>query len=342
MDLTLFLIIGLLLAVILVLLFKKGKKEDDQQMLMLNQRMDSLIRDMTEGLNSVRKDMQDNLHQTSKGLNERFDKAAQVVGSVQNKLGEISEANKRIFDVGKDISSLQEILRAPKLRGTIGELFLGDLLAQIMPKNRFQLQYGFKSGEKVDAVVMLQDNLMVPIDSKFPLENFKRIVDAETEETKKGMQKEFARDVKKHIDTIAKKYILPDEGTLDFALMYIPAENVYYEMIIKNEEGVELSSYAMSKRVIPVSPNNFYVYIQTILMGLKGMQVEKNVREILNNLSRLSSDFERFKEDYTLVGKHLSNARSKFDESEKRLDKFETKLMESSQQKSDQPQLLSE
>lgn len=323
-----------LVGLVLFLFLKKSKPEDtgvQQQMLMLSQRMDSLIRDMNDGMNTVRKDVQDNLVNTSKGLNDRFDNAARVVGLVQNQLGQIQEANKRIYDVGKDIASLQEILRAPKLRGTIGELFLGDLLGQILPPDRFQLQYGFKSGEKVDAVIFLKDNIMVPIDSKFPLENFQRILTLENEDEKKSVKKEFYRDVKKHIDAISKKYILADEGTLDFALMYVPAENVYYETIIKDEEGMGLSSYAMEKRVIPVSPNNFYVYIQTILMGLKGMQIEKNVKEILVNLSRLSVDFEKFKEDYMLVGKHLSNARSKFDESEKRLGNFENKLSNASQ-----------
>lgn len=330
---TVLVVINILLLIGFILLFlnRKPSKNEDPQMLMLNQRMDSLIRDLTGGMQTVRKEMQDTLLQTNKGLSERLDNAARVVGGVENKLGKLEEVTKKIFDVGKDISSLQEILRSPKIRGTMGELFLNDLLSQVLPKEHYQLQYGFKSGEKVDAVVTLQDNLMVPIDAKFPLENFKRVMEAKTDEERITTKKGFVRDIKKHIDDIAKKYILPDEGTLDFALMYIPAENVYYETVIRDEEETGLSAYAFSKRVIPVSPNNFYVYLQTVLMGMKGMQVEKNAREILANLKRLTSDFGKFKEDYELVGKHLGNAKSKFEDSERRLDKFEDKLIQSGQ-----------
>ena len=333
--------INILVLVVLIILFvrKEQPKNDDQQMLMLNQRMDSLIRDLTGGMQTVRKEMQDTLLQTNKGLSERLDNAARVVGGVENKLGKLEEVTKKIFDVGKDISSLQEILRAPKIRGTMGELFLNDLLSQVLPKEHYQLQYGFKSGEKVDAVVILQDTLMVPIDAKFPLENFKRVIEAKTDEERIATKKGFVKDIKKHIDDIAKKYILPDEGTLDFALMYIPAENVYYETVIRDEEETGLSNYAFSKRVIPVSPNNFYVYLQTVLMGMKGMQVEKNAKEILANLKRLTSDFEKFKDDYVLVGKHLGNAKSKFEDSERRLDKFEDKLIQSGHGE-EQPRLM--
>lgn len=327
------------------LLQKKNGTADSQSMLLINQRLETLTRDLTSSLHDVRKEMQTNLQQANKGLNERLDNASRIVSGVENKLGKLEESSKRIYEVGKDIASLQEILRAPKLRGTIGELFLGDLLAQMLPKDRYALQYAFKSGEKVDAAIFLKDNMIVPIDSKFPLENFKRLVEAADDETKKAGKKEFFKDVKKHIDAIAAKYILADEGTLDFALMYIPAENVYYETVIKDDDNMEISTYAMNKRVIPVSPNNFYVYIQTILMGLKGMQIEKNVKEILNNITRLGSDFEKFKDDYLLIGKHLGNAKSKFDDSEKRLNTFENKLLQSTHvqeiEHPETPQLLS-
>jgi DNA recombination protein RmuC len=136
------------------------------------------------------------------------------------------------------------------------------------------------------------------------------------------LRKLFTVDVKKHIDAIAKKYILPDEGTFDFALMYIPAENVYYEMIVKDESEESIASYGLQRHVIPVSPNSFNIYLHTILLGLRGMQIEKSAKDILGNLTRLKTDFERFGEDYQLVGKHLSNARTKFEDSEKRLDRL--------------------
>lgn len=261
-------------------------------------------------------------------VGERLDNAARVVGNVQKSLGGLEEANRRIYEVGKDIASLHEILRSPKLRGGLGELFLEDLLAQVLPPRHFSSQYSFRSGEKVDAVIRLGGSL-VPVDSKFPLENFKRIIGSNLEEERARARRQFAADVKRHIDAIAVKYILPDEGTFDFALMYIPAENVYYETIIKDEaaEGRTLSDYAMSKRVIPVSPNSLYAYLQAIVLGLKGMRIEESAKEILQCLAGLQGDFKRFRDEFALLGKHLSHAQSSHQSAEKRLEQFGHKLM---------------
>ncbi len=261
-------------------------------------------------------------------MGSRLDNAARVVGEVRQNLGELTKATERVFDVGKDIASLQEILRAPKLRGVLGELFLGDLLAQILPPTHYALQHKFKSGESVDAAISLGQGL-VPVDSKFPLENFRRVIASESEEDRKAAKKKFGADVKKHVDAIATKYILPDEGTFDFALMYIPAENVYYEVILKDDafgEDKGLCAYALAQRVIPVSPNSFYAYLQAILLGLKGLRIEKNAQEMIQHLKRLQGDFQRFREDFEVLGKHLGNTRGKYEDAAKRLDRFGEKL----------------
>jgi DNA recombination protein RmuC len=252
-----------------------------------------------------------------------------TVIDIAKKLGELEESNKKIYDVGKDISSLQSILQAPKLRGVLGELFLGDLLSQILPPQYYTLQYAFKNGSIVDAAIRLHSEKLVCVDSKFPLESFRRYLAAQGDDAKKAARKQFAADVKKHVDSIASKYILPDEGTFEFALMYIPAENVYYETIIKDEEFGEeksIGGYALGKKVIPCSPNSFYAFLQAIILGLRGMQVEKSALEIIENLSRLRGDFEKFYENFELVGKHLNNARVNFESAEKRLEKFGEKL----------------
>ena len=252
-----------------------NEKRDDQSLLLMEQQIDQLRLQFGQVLDSntqliqqqlgqilghVNERLRENadiLQKTQQNLGERLD-AARVVGSVQKSLGSLEEANRKIYEVGKDIASLQEILRAPKLRGGLGEFFLEDLLVQILPAHHFSTQHSFRSGEKVDAVVKLGSSL-VPIDSKFPLENFKRILEATSEEDKARAKRQFAAEVRKHIDAIAAKYIVPDEGTYDFALMYVPAENVYYETIIKDESLGEknLSQYALSKRVIPVHPTVF-------------------------------------------------------------------------------------
>lgn len=267
--------------------------------------------------------------QTSSGeINRRLDNAARVIGDVQKNIGELSEATRRIFEVGRDIATLQEILQPPKLRGGLGEQFLGELLSQILPSDFFTLQYPFSSGERVDAVIRLGERL-VPIDSKFPLDNFKRLIECKTDEERKVSQKMFVRDVKRHIDDIAGKYILPQEGTYDFALLYIPAENVYYETITKDEgfgEEKGILNYALKKRVIPVSPNSFYAYLQVIVLGLRGLKIEKDAHRILRSLSGLNKELESFQGDFQLVGRHLTNAMNKYEEARRRLDKFGFKL----------------
>jgi len=260
-------------------------------------------------------------------LDERLDSAARVVGSVQKSLGGLEEANRKIYEVGRDIASLQNILRAPKLRGGLGEFLLEELLAQTLPANQFVMQHAFSSGEKVDAAIRLGAAL-VPVDAKFPLENFKRILQAASDEEQLQAKRQFGADVRKHIDAIAAKYILPDEGTYDFALMYIPAENVYYEIIIKDDALGEknLSQYALNKRVMPVSPNSFYAYLQAIVWGLKGLRIEEKATEILQYLSRLQGDFERFRDDFAILGKHLGHAQASYQTGEKRLDRLGQKL----------------
>ena len=203
------------------------------------------------------------------------------------------------------------------------------MLAEYLTPAQYNLQHRFKSGESVDAVIKLGKNL-VPVDSKFPLENFKRYMEEEGKKQKEDLRKKFMSDVKKHIDVISDKYILPDEGTYDFALMYIPAENIYYETILKDENlGEERSifSTALKKRVIPVSPNSFYAYLQVIVQGLKGLQIEKSAREIFQRLTRLQGDLARFRKDFQTMGSHLGHARTKFDDAEKRLDRFSDKLV---------------
>jgi DNA recombination protein RmuC len=172
---------------------------------------------------------------------------------------------------------------------------------------------------------------MVPVDAKFPLESFQRMIASSEGEEQKKNKREFTRVVKGHIDSISGKYILPDEGTFDFALMYIPAENVYYETIIKDEGlGGERSllSYALEKRVIPVSPNSFYAYLQAIALGLKGLQIEKKAQEIMQYLTRIRGDFNRFKDDYDTLGGHIERARKKYDDASKSLDRFGDKLID--------------
>jgi len=279
-------------------------------------------------INALNTQLAQSLQQTRESVNTRLDNAAQVIQNVSKQLGQLDESSRRIFDIGKDMASLQEVLRSPKLRGNLSELFLDDLLSQIMPAEHYRTQYAFRGGEIVDAIIILKSGF-VPVDAKFPLENFRKFAEAQTDDEKKAARGMFSRDVKRHVDAIANKYIRTDEGTFDFALMYIPAENVYYETIIKDEEfGGEMAlfNYALAKRVIPVSPNSFYAYLQTILLGLKGMRVEESARDMLNRLAGLRKEFEKFGESFRLIGQHLENSKKKFEEAEKRLGRLDGKM----------------
>ena len=300
--------------------FEETKKELSSQPMwsLMQQQVEQLRGQMSDGLNKnvsllteqlrvineqVNQQLQlvnQQLQNSSGQIGQRLDTAAKVIGEVKENIGKLSKACDQIFEVGKNIATLQEILQPPKLRGGLGEQFLGELLSQILPPEFFTLQYSFSSGERVDAVVKLGEHL-VPIDSKFPLDNFRRLIESKTDEDRKASQKMFNRDVKKHIDDIASKYIVPQEGTYDFALLYIPAENVYYETITKDDSFGEekgILSYALNKRVIPVSPNSFYAYLQVIVLGLKGLKIEEHAREIQSLLGGLGKDLKDFQDDW--------------------------------------------
>jgi len=272
--------------------------------------------------------MGQNLSSTQNNITKQLDNSNRIIGDIHTKLGTLETTAKNIQDIGKDISSLQDILQAPKLRGNLGEYLLEELLRQIFPGANYEIKYSFKNGTQVDAIIKLGDGI-VPVDSKFPLESFQRLINADNEENKKQFRKEFIFSVKKRIDEIAAKYINPAENTFDFAMMYIPAENVFYETIINDSltnKDYELLNYAMSRHVIPVSPNSFYAYLMALVYGLKGFRIEQEAKTILGELSLVQDKFDKFFSEYSLVGKHLSNAIGKYNDSEKRAEKLNDQI----------------
>lgn len=271
------------------------------------------------------------LSASQKNINEQLGTTGKLVVDINQKLGILEETTRAMHEVGKDIASLQDILATPKLRGNLGEFLLEELLKQILPSQNYSIQHEFKNGTKVDAAIRLGERI-IPVDSKFPLEDFQRILETHTDEAKKKYKRAFIQNVKRKIDDIRSKYIHPDEGTYDFALMYIPAENVFYEVIISNQFGDdsgaanEIFTYALENRVIPVSPNSFYAYLMAIVYGLKGLKIEQQAQEILKGLSTLQELVKRFYDEYSKTGKHLKNALSSYDSSQKQLDRFNDKL----------------
>jgi DNA recombination protein RmuC len=277
------------------------------------------------------------LGELDRRVDHRLESAARTATAIHQQLGRIGETNTQMLERAKELARLEQALRPPKARGGFGEHLLGNLLADTFPRDKYALQYGFKSGERVDAVIRL-DRALVPVDAKFPLDNFSRLVEAEDEAERELFGKQFVRDVKSHVDAIADKYIRPDEGTYEFALMYLPAEAVYYELVC-NRLGGETGplGYALERKVIPVSPSTLHAYLLVILLGFKGLQIEEHAREVMAYCAQLGKDFSRFKDDFELVGTHLGRAQSKYSEAEKRLGRFETKLERAADSELDAP-----
>ncbi len=331
-------LVACLLIVVLLVIVRRPRPapgaDAAQSMVMMQQHVEALRTDVRSSLQNITDNVNQQLTAVTQqmqsqtaSVGSRLDTAARVIGDVQKNLGELGKATEEIKELGLSVSKLDELLRAPKLRGGLGEYLLEELLKQVLPADHFEMQYHFRNGTIVDAIIRTSDRLAA-IDSKFPLENFRKMTTANNDADKKTHQKAFINDVKKHIDAIATKYILPDEGTFPFALMYIPAENIYYEIIIKDElsNGVGLYNYAIERKVVPVSPNSFYAYLQVIALGLRGLSIERSAQDILSTLGRLHGDIQRVREAFDIVGSHIDNARKKYDEAEKRLSNFEARL----------------
>lgn len=238
---------------------------------------------------------------------------------------QIREDLKRVQEKMQDISTFQELFKSPKLRGQWGEASLEHILSQHFPKELYKVQHLFSSGEQVDAVLKLPNNRILPIDSKFPSENFARMVEAEDQE-KDIFRKKFAEDVKGHIDRIALKYIIPSESTVEFALMYVPAEAVFYEIVNNPGRDIDLPSYAMSKRVVLTSPNTIYLTLRTIEHWFRDTQISRQTQEVLKRLDRVQQDAGKLMNGFRKLGSHLRNAVSSYDSSEKRLSLFSDKV----------------
>jgi DNA recombination protein RmuC len=288
----------------------------------VNNRLESIGRDVSERL----KENATSVTSSSQQVNERIANVQTTFAALQKQVGEMSEQARQIADVSKSIGDLERVLSAPKLRGGFGELQLENLLSQVFASEQYDVQYRFNSGEIVDAVLHLPGG-KVAVDSKFSLENFRRTMDAQNDADKKAARREFLKDVRKRIDEIATKYIRPAEGTLPFALMYIPAENVYYEAIIRDEDGNDLYAYCAAKRVLPVSPNSLYAYLQTIVLGMNGMRVSQRAEAILREIQSLKIEIERFEDVYGKLGTHLKNAAGSYEAGDRELRRLENRII---------------
>ncbi len=302
-------------------------------------KVDAIGQSVTQRLDSVSKALQDGVKdsanisaQSQTAVRDEIKNTREMMERIQKQLGEVQLAGQQMSQTAQ---TLETILGGAKSRGTLGEVTLERLLEDALPKERYQRQYRFSSGEAADVVIFLRDK-MLPIDSKFPLDAFRRM--GEQTSTQSSSQataqadearRAFTTAVKGHADAIARKYVLPNEGTLGIALMFVPSESVYYELLMTcDAKSMPLDEYCRSKNVIAVSPNTLYAHLQVILMGLQGMQIEENAKRLHASLAGLQKQMENFTDAFGKLGTHLKNAQQSYGEADKRFEKAQDTLGE--------------
>lgn len=313
-----FLVISLVALIVIILIilvfFIKQSQTDKNQ----NVSIRDLERRLTDLMINQMKEMRDTQGKSSKDLNQQ-------IKTFNRETVEIREGLKRIQERVQDVSSFQEIFKSPKLRGQWGEASLEYVMSQYFPSELWEKQKTFSSGKIVDIVLKLPNKKILPIDSKFSSDNFRRMIQEKNEEQKLIFKKEFLKDIKKRIEEISSKYIVPSEDTTDFALMYIPAEAIYYEIMFGLKEN-NVGDYAWKNKVVLTSPNTIYLTLKTITHWFKDTQISKQTREILSRLNKINKDANSLSLSFEKLGKHLQGAGSAYQKSKKRLNLFSGKV----------------
>ncbi len=327
------LIVGAAVGIIISYIKKiVGKKPEDEQSQKL---MLEVIKDLRQEVQNSglknRQELQQRLDQidtklskglkhSSETLQEQFKQSAQIISEVTKRLTKLDETNKQVLNFSEQLESLQNILKNPKHRGVLGEYFLETLLSKVLPPNTYKMQYKFKNGDIVDAAIFTKDSI-IPIDSKFSLEKYNKIMQETNKENREKLEKSFKMDIKNRIDETAK-YIRPEEGTTDFAIMFIPAEGIFSNLLVYKVGTIKLNTqdlhqYALSKKVMISSPNSFFAYLQTILHGLKSMKMEENVKQIIKQIEKLGNHLNAYKEHHDKVGSHLGTTVNAYNKANK-------------------------
>ena len=324
MDYLLYIIIFVLLGIVLYLIF--GKKEKG-----LSDELKEIRRELSESREKNLETMQKQLEESGKIARD----ATTRIRDITSQLEKIHADNQHVIDVKNQLGKLTDVLANPKQRGSLGEYFLETLLQNVFAPNQYKLQYKFKNGEKVDAVIFVK-NKIIPIDSKFSLENYNRIVEEKDQSRREELEKLFKQDLKNRIEETAK-YIRPSEGTMDFAFMFIPSEGIYYDLLINQVGSIKSSTYDLieyafkEKHVIIVSPTSFYAYLQTVLQGLRALQIEESAKEILERVEVLRKHLLNYNDFLAKLGAHLDTTVNSYNKAYKefaKIDKDTAKITE--------------
>ncbi len=301
----------------------KDSDSDDKSFLLLQNQLNDLARNVDAKLTDTSKTM-------NESVRNQFSESAKIIKEVTEGLTKLDETNRQVVSFADQLQNLQDILKNPKQRGVLGEYYLQTVLENVMPPGSFQMQYGFSNGEIVDAVVFVKDKI-IPIDSKFSLENYNSILEERNPVEREKLEKLFKTDLKNRIDETSK-YVRPSEGTMDFAFMFIPSEGIYYDLLINQVGAVKTSTrdlieYAFTKKVIIVSPTSFLAYLQTVLQGLKSLQIEESAKEIRKRVEELGRHLLNFEDYHSKMGKSLETTVNHFNASRKELGKIDKDVL---------------
>jgi DNA recombination protein RmuC len=330
-----FLAILIVLAIVIIILLLNTKKElqGGEKFGAISQQ----LHDIGNESERMRVSVEQNLERMHRSSDNQFKEAREVISEISQKserliehvnkqLGNLDKTNQRIVDFSQQLQDLQDILRNPKQRGVLGEFILENVLSNVLPPDSFQLQYAFESGEIVDAVVFAKDKI-IPIDSKFSLENYERIINAGENDNLSALHKEFKQDLKKRIDETAK-YIKPEENTTEFAFMFIPSEAIYYDLLVNKIGDINMIEYAFrDKHVVIVSPTSFLAYLQTVLQGLRALEIEENAKNIKTRVEQLSKHWLTFETYIGKMGKTLTTTVNHFNRAYSELGKIDKDVM---------------
>lgn len=331
-------IIFLLIGVLIYFITKGGKSTDDKSLKLLQQHLFDLSHQLERKLNETNRTLDNKLSESNKYLSDNIQRTfatSSKIGEESNKrieeitkkLSELWETNKQIKDIGGQLEWLERILTNPKQRGILWEYFLETILKNMFPPENYEMQYKFKNGEIVDAVIKIQWRI-IPVDSKFSLENYTKIVEANTDVEREVFEKEFKKDLKKRIDETSK-YIRPNEGTMEFAFMFIPSEGIYYDILINKVGAMKINTadlieYAFKdKHVIIVSPTSFYAYLQTVMQWLKALQIEEAAKDIQKQVGQLGRHLQAYEEYLKKLGNTLSTTVNHYNHAYKEFNKIE-------------------
>ncbi|MDP1760357.1 MAG: DNA recombination protein RmuC [Candidatus Woesebacteria bacterium] len=338
MDVSNIIIVVILVAGFAAVLFflknqQKVDKGDNQSLLMLQNQLNDLARTLDSKIGESSKQMQEHLRYSSS-------ETVKIVRDVTEKLVKLDETNKQVVNFADQLKNLQDILKNPKQRGILGEYYLETVLSNVLPEGQFQTQYPFRDGVIVDAVVFITNNnqkQIIPIDSKFSLENYNRFLEAKEPSDKKKYETAFVTDIKNRIDETSK-YIKPEEDTVDFAFMFIPSEAIYYDILVNkvgslSDENKNLIDYAWAKKVVIVSPTSFLAYLQTMLQGLKNQKISEKAKDIIKQVVNLNKHLSAHNDYLHKLGKNLGTTVSMYNHAHKEFVKVDKDVLKISGEK---------